>query len=181
MPEVILYIASSLDGYIARPDGSVDWLDDLPAPETGGEEDYGYGEFFAGVGVVLMGRVTYEQVLSFDVDYPYAGVEGYVFSTTRAGERDENVRFVNGDDIPGLIEGLKQRGSGNIWLIGGGQLVREFLIQDLVDRIELFVLPVILGAGLPLFPPPTPQRNLALVGSQSYGNGMVRLTYTRPS
>lgn len=180
-PEVILYVASSLDGYIARTDGSVDWLDEIPDPGNYDAEDYGYGEFYDGVGIVLMGRITYEQVLTFDVDYPYAGKEGYVFSRTRAGEQDDYVRFVNGEDIPAFVENLKRTSEKNLWLIGGGQLVREFLKLDLIDRIELFILPVILGQGLPLFPPSTPQRNLSLVGVRSYDNGMAQLTYGRAS
>ena len=191
MPEVILYVAASVDGYIARPDGSVDWLDDLPEPgpepesepETAGgqveDEDYGYGEFIAGVGVVLMGRVTYEQILSFGVDYPYPGTSGYVFSRNRAGEQDDNVRFVAGDDIGGLVARLKVEQDKNLWLVGGGQLVREFLRLDLIDRIELFILPVILGEGIPLFPPATPQRGLALTDCRAYATGMAQLTYRR--
>lgn len=181
MSQVILYVASSLDGYIARLDGSVDWLDEISDPGDGSDEDYGYGEFYAGVGVVLMGRTTYEQVLSFDVDYPYAGKEGYVFSRTRAGEEDDYVRFVDGENIPGFVENLKKNSDKNLWLVGGGQLVREFLKLDLIDRIELFILPVVLGQGLPLFPPPTPQRNLTLMGVRSYDNGMAQLTYGRTS
>ena len=180
MPEVVLYIASSLDGYIARSDGAVDWLDDLPEQQGGPEGDYGYGEFFANIGAVLMGRVTYEQILTFGVDYPYSGTAGYVFSRTRAGERDANVEFVDGADIAGFIAQLKDSGDKDIWLIGGGQLVQEFLNLDLIDRMEIFILPVILGEGIRLFPPPTPQRNLELVGSRSYNSGMVGLTY-RPS
>ena len=182
MPEVILYVAASVDGYIARSDGSVDWLE--PPPETGGEtgrsraEDYGYSEFIAGVGVVLMGRVTYEQILSFGA-YPYPGTAGYVFSHTRAGEQDDNVQFVDGSDLAGLVARLKAAQAGNLWLVGGGQLVREFLRLDLIDRIELFIAPVILGDGIPLFPPATPQRDLKLAASQAYGSGFVRLTYRR--
>ena len=178
MPEVILYIAASLDGYIARLDGAVDWLDALPVSEPA--EDYGYSEFIAGVGVVLMGRTTYEQVLSFGVDYPYPGAEGYVFSRSRAGEGDDNVQFVDGQDIPGLVERLKASQDKNLWLIGGGQLVREFLCLDLIDQMELFLLPVILGQGIPLFPPETPQRDLRLVNCRNYDSGMVQLTYRRP-
>ncbi len=177
MPEVILYIAASVDGYIARPDGSVDWLP--PSPETGGSpaEDYGYAEFIAGVGVVLMGRVTYEQILSFGGDYPYPGTAGYVFSRSRAGERDEHAQFVDGADIPGLVAQLKASQDKNIWLVGGGQLVQEFLRQDLIDRIELFILPVVLGAGIPLFPPDTPQRGLTLTGCRAYPAGIAQLSY----
>ncbi len=181
MPEVILYVASSLDGYIARANGDVDWLEQASEESEGPPEDYGYPEFIANVGTVLMGRVTYEQVLSFDVDYPYAGKAGYVFSRTRAGERDENTQFVDGSDLPGLIRELKSGAGGNIWLVGGGQLVREFLILDLIDRIELFIQPIILGQGIPLFPPPTPQLNLVLADSRAYSSGMVRLTYRRAS
>ena len=203
MPEVILYVAASVDGYIARPDGSVDWLETLPEPGSepesepepesglepgpepepepaGGQvEDYGYGEFIAGVGVVLMGRVTYEQILSFGVDYPYPGTAGYVFSRNRAWEQDDNVRFVDGDDISGLVARLKAEQDKNLWLVGGGQLVREFLRLDLIDRIELFILPIILGEGIPLFPPATPQRDLTLTDCRAYATGMAQLTYRR--
>lgn len=180
MPEVILYIASSLDGYIARPDGAVDWLDEIAAPEGAPEEDYGYEQFFAGIGAVLMGRITYEQVLTFDVAYPYPGTAGYVFSSTRAGQRDENVEFVDGANIPQFIARLKAASDKHIWLIGGGLLIREFLKLDLVDRIIVTVMPVILGEGIPLFPPPTPQIRLELVESLSFSSGMVQLTYRRP-
>ena len=179
MPEVVLYVACSLDGYIARPDGAVDWLDEIAQPPNGEEEDYGYAEFIARVGTVLMGRVTYEQVLSFGVDYPYPGTSGYVFSRTRAGEQDANVRFVDGADLTGLVGQLKADSDRNIWLIGGGKLVQEFVRLDLIDRIELFILPVILGEGIPLFPPVTPQRNLTLENSRSFETGMVQLTYRR--
>ena len=139
-PKVILYVASSVDGYIARPDGAVDWLEPAPepAPEPAEEagEDYGYREFIAGVGVVLMGRITYEQILSFGVDYPYPDAAGYVFSRTRAGEQDDNVRFVDVGDIAGLVARLRAEQDKNLWLVGGGQLVREFLRLDLIDRIE---------------------------------------------
>ena len=191
MPDVILYVASSVDGYIARADGAVDWLDPArelapePAPELAPEpaeeagEDYGYREFLAGVGVVLMGRITYEQILSFGVDYPYPDAAGYVFSRTRAGEQDDNVRFVDGGDIAGLVARLRAEQDKNLWLVGGGQLVREFLRLDLIDRIELFILPIILGAGIPLFPPDTPTLNLTLTSCQSYDTGLVQLTYRK--
>ena len=179
MPEVILYIASSLDGYIARPDGAVDWLDEIAQPPEGSQEDYGYGDFIAGVGTVLMGRVTYEQILSFGVAYPYPGTAGYVFSTTRAGQRDENVEFVDGSDIPQFIARLKATSDKHIWLIGGGILIREFLRHDLIDRLIITVMPVLLGEGIPLFPPPTPQIGLELVDTLSFPNGMVQLTYRR--
>lgn len=179
MSEVILYIASSLDGYIARPDGAVDWLDEVAAPVEGAGEDFGYGEFFAGIGTVLMGRVTYEQLLTFDVDYPYPGTAGYVFSRTRAGHRDDNVEFVDGANIPQFVAGLKAHSCKNIWLVGGGLLIQEFVRHDLIDRYIVTVMPVILGEGIPMFPPPTPQVDLELLESRSFAGGMVQLTYRR--
>ncbi len=179
MPEVILYIATSVDGYIARRDGAVDWLDPAADPAGGPVEDYGYGEFIAGVGAVLMGRVTYAQIRASGGDYPYPNAAGYVFSRTRAGEQDDHVRFVDGSDPAGLVARLKREQDKNLWLVGGGQLVREFLRLDLIDRIELFILPVILGDGIPLFPPATPQRNLTLESCQRYATGLAQLTYRR--
>ena len=177
MPEVVLYIASSLDGYIARPDGNVDWLDEIAQPTEG--EDYGYGEFIAGIGTVLMGRITYEQVLSFGVAYPYPGAAGYVFSRARAGQRDENVEFVDVSDLPQFIARLKATSDKHIWLIGGGLLIQEFLRHDLIDRFIVTIMPVILGEGILLFPPPMPQAGLELVDTLSLSNGIVQLTYRR--
>ena len=90
MRKVILFIATSLDGFIARSSGDVDWL------FQDQDQDYGYEALIAGTDTVVMGRRTYDQILSFG-DYPYRGMSGYVFSTTRSGERDENVEFVSGD------------------------------------------------------------------------------------
>lgn len=183
MPEVILYIAASVDGYIASSDGAVDWLDAVWEPGDSTDDnpspagDYGYADFVAGVGVVLIGRVTYEQILSFGGDYPYPGTAGYVFSRSQAGKQDEHAQFVDGADLPGLVSRLKGEQDKNIWLVGGGQLVREFLRRDLIDRMELFILPVILGAGIPLFPPATPRRRLTLAKCQSYPGGAVQLSY----
>ena len=181
MPAVILYIAASLDGYIARPDGSVDWLPPPPEPgDSPAADDYGYADFIAGIGVTLMGRATYEQILSFGGDYPYPGIPAYVLSRTRAGQRDAHAQFVDGADLPALVSRLKAQQDKNIWLLGGGQLAREFLRLDLIDRIELFILPLLLGSGIPLFPPPAPQRDLQLVKCQAHPGGLAQLTYRRP-
>ena len=181
MPEVVLYIASSLDGYIARPDGAVDWLDEIASGEDGYEEDFGYEKFFAGIGTVLMGRATYGQILTFGVDYPYPGTAGYVFSRTRAGQRDENVEFVDGAAIPQFVAHLKATSDKHIWLIGGGLLIQEFLRHNLIDRFIVTVMPVVLGEGIPMFPPPTPQVDLELEETLSFPSGMVQLTYRRAS
>lgn len=114
MRKVILFIASSLDGYIARTSGAVDWLFTV-----NDDQDYGYVDFLAGVDTILMGRRTYEQVLSFG-EFPYKGIQCFVFSRTRGGERDEYVTFISGN-IESFVKGLKNGTGKNIWLVGGSQ------------------------------------------------------------
>ena len=168
MRKLVLYIATSLDGYIARPSGAFDWLFS--------DQDYGYTEFFAGVDTVLMGRATYDQTLGFG-EYPYKGTSGFVFSRTPC-EPDANVTFVSGD-LASSVSELK-RGSGkNIWLVGGGQIVAECVRHDLIDDFRLFVHPIILGEGIPLYTPGLPERPLRFVRSQSFSSGLVEVSYRR--
>jgi dihydrofolate reductase len=169
MRNVVLYIATSLDGYIAGPAGEIDWLFT--------DQDYGYTEFFAGVDTVIMGRKTYEVSLGFG-DYPYPGTRGIVFSRTRRGS-DANVTFAAGDIATTLSE-LKRAPGKNIWLVGGGEIVAECVAHDLIDEFLLFVHPIILGRGIPLFAPGLPRRTLQLVNCASFDSGLVQLSYKRP-
>lgn len=109
MKKIRLFIAASLDGYIARISGEVDWLFT--------DQDYGYDDFFTEVDTVLMGRKTYEQVLEFG-EYPYIGKRGFVFYQTRHGERDKNVEFI-GENLGEFVDNLRQSSGNNIWLVGG--------------------------------------------------------------
>jgi dihydrofolate reductase len=118
MKKVTLYIAASLDGFIARTDGSLDWL---PVPDEG-EEDYGYEAFFKTVDTVVMGRKTYEQVPTLG-PWPYEGRTCVVFSGTRGGQRDERVEFVDGDIAACVRELRAEPGEGVIWVVGGAEIV----------------------------------------------------------
>ncbi len=169
MRKLILFIACSLDGCIARENGDVDWLFT--------DQDYGYAEFLSSIDTVLMGRKTYEQVLTFG-EYPYQGIEGYVFSRTRGNGRDENAAFVSGD-VAGFVRDLKRRPGKAIWLVGGGELVRSFVQHDLIDEYEIFVHPVVLGSGIPLFRSPLPETRLRLERCRTFDTGLVQLTYMR--
>ncbi len=142
MRKVILYIAVSLDGYIARKDGSIDWL---PQPgET--DSDFGYKEFYDNVDTILMGKKTYDQVLTFG-DWPYPGKECIVFS--REDQQDtENVKFAK-NPVSTLKE-RKQKPGKNIWLVGGSGLNTVLLEGNLVDEIIIAIIPKILGEGIPL-------------------------------
>lgn len=164
---IVLYLAASLDGFIARRDGGVDWL---PAA---GPEDYGYAQFLGTVDTVIMGRTTYEQVLTFG-PYPYAGKKGYVFTTTHRG-RDENVEFVRGD-IAEFVARLRSAPGKDIWLVGGAKLAQDFLRQKEVDTIVLTIIPRLLGEGIALFGT-GPERPLELIDLERYPDGVVQLTY----
>lgn len=169
MRKVVLFIASSLDGYIARTSGEVDWLFT--------DQDYGYADFLAGVDTVLLGRRTYEQVLSFG-EYPYKGIQGFVFSHTRKEERDENVTFIP-DDPAVFVETLKYCTGKTIWLVGGSQVIQSIMSRDLIDEFVISVHPIILGEGIPLFRAPLPVRKLNLKHCRSFDTGLVQLTYVR--
>ena len=168
MKKVRLFIASSLDGYIARKNGDIDWLF--------ADQDYGYGDFVAGIDTVVMGRKTYEQILDFG-EYPYQGMMGFVFSQTRSGEKDENVAFVEGD-LKEFINQQRHQTGKAIWLVGGGEIIYHFLLQGLVDELILSVHPIILGDGIPLILRDSRLETvMKLRNMTAYDSGLVQLYY----
>lgn len=174
MKKVKLYIATSLDGYIARKDHKLDWLDNIPHPEN---EDYGYQAFYDSVDTVIMGRATYEVVLGFGVDWPYPDCQSIVFSrSSEVNITTPKTQLVN-EDIKTYINQLKQQEGKDIWLVGGGNLLTAFLNESLVDEIIISLTPVIIGEGIPLFPNTPKETKLKLTDCQHYSSGMVNLTY----
>jgi len=176
MRPLILYIAASLDHYIARPDGNVDWLH---APEyTIAGEDYGYQGFYDSVDTILMGNKTYQLIEGFEGAFPYAGKTNYVFSRKEDHPKNEHVTFVS-EDLPDFVRRLKRSEGQNIWLVGGGQINTLFLQHGLIDRMILTLIPRMLGMGIPLFSGPTTDRSFTLESCQSYRSGLVQLTYQK--
>lgn len=172
MKKTTLYIAASLDGFIARKNGDVGWL---PAPIKE-EEDYGCAAFLETVDTLVMGRKTYEQALTFGA-WPYGGRRCVVFSGTRGGQRDAQAEFVDGD-IAACVRELKEGdGEGGIWLVGGAEVVAACLAGDVVDEIILTTVPVLLGEGIRLFPETTWSTRLKLEGVQSFADGLVQQRY----
>ncbi len=169
MSKIILFITTSLDGYIARKNGGVDWCFT--------DQDYGYTEFIETVDTVIMGRKTYEQVLTFE-DYPYKGMEGYVFSNSLSGQKDDHVTFVSGD-VKEFISELQRKEGKNIWLIGGSEVNGEFLRNDLIDEYWVYIHPIILGSGIPLFKESIEPLTLKLRDTHTFDTGLVRLVYCR--
>ncbi|AHM64228.1 dihydrofolate reductase [Paenibacillus jamilae] len=146
--KVVLYIAVSLDGYIALPDGSVDWLFDV----KGDGGDNGYADFYDTVGTVLMGRLTYEEVLKLSDDFPYAGKPCYILTRSLAKhEQAPHVTFTD-EDLSELVPRLQKQSEGLVWLVGGGQLVQAFMQAGLLEKAIIAIIPKVLGQGIPLFP-----------------------------
>lgn len=171
--ELILYIAASLDGFIAKTDGDLGWLSMVEAPP----EDYGYADFVKTVDTVVMGRKTYEKVLDFGIPWPHKGRKCYVLSGTRSGS-DENVSFFNGG-VADLISEIRQAEGAHIYCDGGAELVQALIKHDLIDRYVISIIPVLLGDGIGLFKPGRPEQNLSLVKSVAFSSGLVQLHYER--
>ncbi|BBI36441.1 dihydrofolate reductase family protein [Cohnella abietis] len=169
--KVVLYIAMSLDGYIAKSNGSVDWLFDV----EGDGEDNGYNHFYSTVGTIVMGRLTYDEVLQLADDFPYANKTCYVLSRSKQAPAP-HVIFTD-EDINALIPRLKNESDGDVWLVGGGQLVAAFLEANLLDELQIAVIPKVLGEGIPLFPKGTLPSAFRLTQIQQFGQ-IVSLSYT---
>jgi dihydrofolate reductase len=151
MRKVVLGLGISLDGYIARKNGAVDWLSM--------DWDYDWTAFFKTIDVVLLGRKTWDTALGMNpkkkskskAKNPYGATETYIFSKTLKASGVEGVPVISGN-LKEFVEDLKAKEGKNIWLGGGGELTKSFLDEDLVDEIHLGVTPLLLGSGIPLFP-----------------------------
>lgn len=172
MKKIKLYIAASLDGYIARSDGELDWLLKYPMP-TGTE--YGYKDLMDSIDVVIMGGRTYREMLYMDSDWPYKDKKTYVISHHFL-ESKENIEFITQNVIKKIIDLRNQKGK-DIWLVGGGEIITMLLNADLVDELQISYVPVILGSGIPLFANNPKESNWKLVRSTAYESGIIKLDY----
>lgn len=168
--KLVLYIASSLDGYIATDEHNLDWLFSVE-----GEGDNGYSKFYETIDTILMGRVTYDWVMEHEnEDFPYKGKECYVFSKTKK-ENNEYVTFI-GEDIVQFLTDLKNKNGKNIWLVGGGELLHTFIKEKLVDELIITIAPRLVGKGIPLFKNNDFQTSLTLKSINRF-NQFVELCY----
>src|SRR5271169_5168551 len=171
MRKIVLGLGISLDGYIARPNGKVDFLFT--------PKDYSMAPFFATIDTYVLGRKTLDAALKMGGSFTSGGgMATYVFSHSKPpGERD-GITFVN-ESPAALVGRLRKRKGKDIWLMGGGELARAVLKADLVDELYLRVVPVLLGEGIPLFPSGFPQRDFTLLENKTYSKGLIALTYER--
>ncbi|WKE65459.1 dihydrofolate reductase family protein [Gallaecimonas kandeliae] len=168
-PTLTLYIAISLDGYIAGPKGQLEWLAQVESPG----EDYGYGAFVDRMDGLIMGRKTYEEVLELG-PWPYEGKATYVLS------HQDSIKAGPVTPFTGSVEALLDSLAGKhqqLWLVGGGQTLQGFLDKGLVDEVILSLIPVTLGEGIPLFLPTGRQQSWQLAGVRSFDSGLVQLHY----
>jgi dihydrofolate reductase len=172
MSSVILYIAASLDGFIARKNGDVSWLDAYEA----GEEDYGYADFYKGVGASVMGSKTYEKSLTFSDGIDKKMPTYVVTGRNLKAPAGANTVFYSGSLVE-LVSNIRKETEKNIWLVGGGLLAQSFLREDLVDRIILSTTPIILGDGISLFGNLKKEIDIELIEVKSYESGIVQADY----
>lgn len=167
MRKVILFIATSLDGFIARKDGSIDWLFS--------DQDYGYSSFIKSIDTTLTGHSTYKQVLTFG-EFPYKGTTNYIFSRTSQPPDGNPVTFIS-SDIAQFVRDLKQQKGKHIWLVGGGQINTVMLNAGLIDEMVVSIHPVILGEGLPVFAGQPNETKFRLARQKSFESGLIQTTY----
>lgn len=176
MRKVTLFIAVSLDGYIADREGSIAWLE---GQEPDGEMKDSYSEFIKNIDTVIMGWNTYHQVvteLSLD-DWVYKGMQSYVITHREAADT-EDIMFVN-QNVCKLVDALKQEtNKKGIWICGGANIVQQLMQENLIDSFYISVIPTILGKGIRLFGESNMEIKLKLVKIQSY-NGITDLVYER--
>ena len=173
----IVYIATSIDGYIAREDGSIDWLMDLPNPN---KSDYGFSVFLERIDGIVMGRKSFETVLEFN-EWPYPKSKPIFVLSNSLDELpaglSAKVEIVNGD-LKLIIKRLKDRGINNLY-IDGGKTIQNFLKEDLIDEMTITRIPILLGSGITLFD----KNNLELIfehtGTEVLNNMLARTKYLR--
>ncbi len=169
--KLILYIACSLDGYIAAKNDNIDFLNTVAVEG----EDYGYGEFINSVDTVIVGRKTYDKVLSIGYDFPHADKESYIITRTKK-DSIGNIHFYNGS-IKELVENLKTKPGMNIFCDGGAEIVNLLLKEQLFDELYISIIPCLLGSGTKLFNEINIESSLKLVDSRAYKSGLVQLHY----
>jgi dihydrofolate reductase len=175
--KIIVYIATSADGYIARPDGDVEWLNRRPRTV-----DYGMGAFYTTIDTILWGRKTYDWLLDY---YKKRGRKGgmfdtkvanFVFSRKPPKRATLGVEFVS-EPVKAFAQRLRATPGKHIWMMGGGELIASFLDAGEIDEFDIHVIPTLIGEGIPLVAPRHRDVRLRLRSARKYPDGVVRLRY----
>ena len=175
MRKIVLFIAMSLDGYIADTDGKVDWLVGQDSDVEGGDS---YADFVNSVDTVIMGWTTYHQIIT-DLspgEWVYDNLQSYVI-THRDCSPKNNITFVSESPCT-LVDSLKQKSGKDIWICGGADIVHQLMQNNLIDKYHISVIPTILGNGIRLFDVIDRKTDLRLITSKN-SNGIVELVYQK--
>jgi dihydrofolate reductase len=171
-----VFIAASLDGYIADENGRIDWLHVIPNPE---QIDMGYIEFTSKIDALVMGRTTYETVLGFDIDWPYQKPV-FILSNTLTevpGKLKDKVFLAKGT-LPEILEQVHQKGFYRLY-IDGGKTIQSFLKEDLIDDMVITIIPILLGGGSPLFSKLPKELEFECIGTKIYLDKIVQNHFRR--
>ena len=176
MRKIIVYIATSADGFIARKDGGVDWLD-RPRPKG----NYGMAEFWNSIDTIVMGRKTYDMAAKFIKEGKatpgmFRGIKHYVFSRKPRKPAFEGFEFVN-EPIKKFAQRLRKQKGKNIFMLGGAGIIGSFLDEGELDEFVISVIPTFIGEGIPLIAPRHRTVPLKLLSTKKYPDGVVRLHY----
>jgi dihydrofolate reductase len=175
--KIVVYIATSADGYIARPDGDVEWLN--RRPRTG---DGGMKAFYSTIDTILLGRKTYDWGLAYSKKHGMKGglfdakFAKYVFSRKPPKHAAPGVKFVS-EPVKAFAQCLRATPGKHIWMMGGGELIASFLDANEIDEFDIHVVPTFIGGGIPLIAPRYRDVPLRLRSSRKYPDGVVRLRY----
>jgi dihydrofolate reductase len=177
--KIIAYLAVSADGYIARPDGDVEWLNRRPH-----SVDYGYTKFYASIDTILLGRGTYDWAARYIRKHPGTSVfdtrmSNYVFTRKPPKRALPGVEFTSAS-AKVVARRLRAAKGKNIWMMGGGQLIASFLDAGEIDEFDLHVIPVLIGKGIPLIAPRHRDIELKLIAAKKHADGVVGLRYEVP-
>lgn len=172
MARILGYISSSLDGFIATQDDSLEWLFKYGGMDLG---EHDYVHFLKGIGTVVMGRATYDFIANDTGPWPYE--QQRVIVVTSRSIDEPRARIETRSDIETLIKELRALEDGDVWMLGGGQLQMAFMERGALDEIEIYLMPELIGGGRPLFPATGFQFSPKLISAKTLDQGCVRLHY----
>ncbi len=172
----IVFIATSIDGYIADKHGGIDWLHAIPNPDG---DDIGYVAFTKDIDALVMGRTTFETVCGFDMDWPYTKPVFVLSSSLNViPEAYEGKAFLVKGSLKEILEQIHNKGYHRLY-IDGGSTISSFLKEDLIDEMIITTIPIVLGGGFPLFSDLPDRLEFELVSSKTYLNQITQIHYRR--
>lgn len=162
-----------MNGYIAKANGSVDWLEDIPNPHN---ENYGYNDLLDSIDTTIQGNNTYQQIISWGIEFPYKNTVNYVLTNNRNLTDNQHVNFIKEKHIE-FIKNLKLKTGKDIWLIGGGKVNSLLLNNGLIDEIHQFIMPIVIEDSIKLFDSVKEDLSLKIVDTIVYKSGVIRYRY----